>query len=74
MHPSPWRLGADEAALTAEWLRGWVGAAVEQRPALAARAESYLQSRLAACAAGELRVVVHHSDVLALPRPTGGAM
>ncbi|MGW3662312.1 class I SAM-dependent methyltransferase [Streptomyces sp. NPDC005141] len=74
VHPSPWRLGPDEAALTAEWLRGWVGAAVEQRPDLAARAETYLNSRLAACAAGELRVVVHHSDVLALPHPTGGAV
>ncbi|WTX76806.1 class I SAM-dependent methyltransferase [Streptomyces sp. NBC_00647] len=74
VHPSPWRLGPDEAALTAEWLRGWVGAAVEQRPDLAARAETYLNSRLAACAAGEVRVVVHHSDVLALPHPTGGAV
>ncbi|MHA5047048.1 class I SAM-dependent methyltransferase [Streptomyces sp. SD15] len=73
VHPSPWRLGPDDAALTQEWLRGWVGAAVEQRPELAARAESYLQSRLAACAAGELRAVVHHSDLLALPRPTVGA-
>ncbi|MEU4171887.1 class I SAM-dependent methyltransferase [Streptomyces sp. NPDC026665] len=73
VHPSPWRLGRDEAALTAEWLRGWVGAAVEERPELAERAEAYLESRLAACAAGELRVVVHHSDVLALPHPTGGA-
>lgn len=73
VHPSPWRLGPDDAALTEEWLRGWVGAAVEQRPELAERAESYLRSRLAACAAGESSVVVHHSDVLALPRSTGGA-
>ncbi|AVH60985.1 class I SAM-dependent methyltransferase [Streptomyces dengpaensis] len=73
VRPSPWRLGPDDAALTEEWLRGWVGAACEQRPDLAARAEPYLRSRLAACAAGELRAVVHHSDVLVLPRPTGGA-
>ena len=26
--PSPWRLGPGRSALTAEWLRGWVGAAV----------------------------------------------
>lgn len=71
--PSPWRLGPDAAALTAQWLRGWVGAAVEERPELKARAERYLQDRLAACAAGELHVVVHHSDLLALSRPTGGA-
>ncbi|OSC55586.1 hypothetical protein B5181_35835, partial [Streptomyces sp. 4F] len=33
-HPSPWRLGPGEAALADQWLRGWVGAAVEQRPEL----------------------------------------
>ncbi|MET7620659.1 class I SAM-dependent methyltransferase [Streptomyces sp. NPDC005408] len=69
MHASPWRLGADESLLTAQWLRGWVGAACEERPSLAPRAQAYLRRRLAACAAGELQVVVHHSDLLALPRP-----
>ncbi|MGF0168982.1 class I SAM-dependent methyltransferase [Streptomyces sp. Marseille-Q5077] len=73
VHPSPWRLGPDESALTAQWLRGWVGAAVEQRPDLRERADRYLKDRLAACRAGELSVVVHHSDLLALVRPTGGA-
>ncbi|WP_436845164.1 class I SAM-dependent methyltransferase [Streptomyces cinerochromogenes] len=73
LHPSPWRLGAGEAALTEQWLRGWVGAAVEQRPELRDRAERYLHDRLAACAAGTLRATVHHSDLLALPRPTDGA-
>ncbi|MFJ4834627.1 class I SAM-dependent methyltransferase [Streptomyces sp. NPDC088747] len=73
-HPSPWRLGPDTAELAQEWLRGWVGAACEQRPELAAHAEEYLRSRSATAAAGELRVVVHHSDLLALPRPTGGAL
>ncbi|QHA10053.1 methyltransferase domain-containing protein [Streptomyces broussonetiae] len=72
VHPSPWRLGPEQAALTEQWLRGWVGAAVEQRPALRDRAARYLRARLAACAAGELRVMVHHSDLLALPRPRGG--
>ncbi|MEV2215633.1 class I SAM-dependent methyltransferase [Streptomyces sp. NPDC050997] len=73
LHPSPWRLGPSESALTAQWLRGWVGAAVEERPELAPRAERYLRERLAACEAGELRVVVHHSDLLALSRPTTGS-
>ncbi|MGW3284219.1 trans-aconitate methyltransferase [Streptomyces sp. NPDC001002] len=73
LHSSAWRLGPAESQLTAQWLRGWVGAAVEQRPDLAARAERYLQDRLAACEAGELHVVVHHSDLLALSRPTGSA-
>ncbi|MGH3312110.1 MAG: class I SAM-dependent methyltransferase [Streptomyces sp.] len=71
-HASPWRLGAAESALTAQWLPGWVGAACAQRPDLAPRAEPYLRARLAACAAGELRVVVHHSDLLALPPTPGG--
>ncbi|MFF3397759.1 class I SAM-dependent methyltransferase [Streptomyces sp. NPDC002659] len=72
MHASPWQLGADDALLTAQWLRGWVGAACEQRPSLAPRAQAYLRRRLAACAAGELTVVVQHSDLLALPGATGG--
>ena len=73
VRPSAWRLGPDESALTAQWLRGWVGAAVEQRPRLAERAEEYLRERLAGCEAGKLRVTVHHSDLLALAQPTGGA-
>jgi len=73
LHPSAWRLGAAESALTAQWLRGWVGAAVEERPELAARAGAYLEARLAAAAAGELRVAVHHTDLLALARPVGSA-
>ncbi|MGP3923454.1 methyltransferase domain-containing protein [Streptomyces sp. 8N616] len=67
--PTQGEASGGESALTAEWLRGWVGAACEQRPDLASRADAYLRRRLAACAAGELRVVVHHSDLLALPRP-----
>jgi hypothetical protein len=61
--PSPWRLGQGDAALTGEWLRGWVGAACEQEPDLAAEAPAYLRRRLA----GDLRAVVHHTDLLALP-------
>jgi hypothetical protein len=64
---SPWRLGPDRAALTARWLTGWVTAAVERRPDLASPADAYLRRRLAACAAGGLRVVVGHDDLLALP-------
>jgi len=65
--PSPWRLGPDEAPLIEQWLRGWVAAACEQRPALVAEAEAYLGRRLAAAERGELRVVVGHADLLALP-------
>jgi trans-aconitate methyltransferase len=72
VHPSPWQLDGRHPALVEEWLRGWVGAACEQRPELTARADAYLRDRLDAAAAGDLRVVVHHSDLLALPRPSGG--
>ena len=68
--PSPWRLGADRAALAEEWLRGWVGAACTQQPDLEEGAAAYLRDRLDACAAGRLRVVVGHVDVLALPAGT----
>ncbi|GAB3446062.1 hypothetical protein GCM10027570_16980 [Streptomonospora sediminis] len=65
--PSPWRLGPGGAPLAAEWLRGWVAAAVEQRPGLAVGAAGYLQERLAQCSAGRLRVRVDHRDLLAVP-------
>jgi hypothetical protein len=64
---SPWRVGPERSALIADWLQGWVAAAVEQRPDLAAPADAYLIRRLAECAAGELRVLVGHEDLLALP-------
>jgi hypothetical protein len=62
---SPWRLGADRAALAAEWFTGWVAAACEQRPELAGPAEGYARRRLAEAAEGRLGVVVEHTDLLA---------
>ncbi|MFG2492515.1 SAM-dependent methyltransferase [Streptomyces caniferus] len=73
VRPSPWRLDCAESALTAEWLRGWVGAAVAQRPELGPEAVTYLHRRLEECAAGELSVAVHHTDLLALPGPSSGS-
>jgi hypothetical protein len=67
VRPSPWRLGRRHAELTAEWLGGWVDAACEQEPALAAEAGAYRHRRLAQLAAGELAVTVDHADVLVLP-------
>jgi hypothetical protein len=67
LRPSPWRLDAADAALTAEWLGGWVAAACEQEPALAEDADAYRERRLAQAAAGELRVIVDHADMLVLP-------
>jgi hypothetical protein len=52
VRPSPWRLDAAHADLTAEWLDGWVAAACEQEPALAAEAGAYRDRRLAQAAAG----------------------
>ncbi|MEU6204417.1 class I SAM-dependent methyltransferase [Micromonospora musae] len=63
--PSPWRLGPDQAELTAEWFRGWLAAAGEQRPDLARRAAGYARRRLAEAAAGRLTVLVEHEDLLA---------
>jgi hypothetical protein len=67
VRPSPWRLDAAHTELTAEWLRGWVAAACEQEPALAAEAGAYRDRRLAQAAAGELAVTVDHADLLVLP-------
>ena len=67
VRPSPWRLEAAHADLAAEWIGGWVAAACEQAPALAAEAGAYRDRRLAQAAAGELAVTVDHADLLVLP-------
>ena len=68
VRPSPWRLGAAQAALASEWLTGWVGAACEQRPELTSDASAYVRGRVAQASAGRLSVRVHHHDLLARPR------
>jgi hypothetical protein len=70
---APWHLGAHSAELTAEWLRGWVGAATEQRPELAAAGDAYVERRRSELAAGLLAVTVQHVDLLALPVPNAGS-
>jgi hypothetical protein len=67
VRPSPWRLDPAHADLAAEWFDGWVAAACEQEPALAAEAGAYRDRRLAQAAAGELLVTVDHADLLVLP-------
>jgi hypothetical protein len=67
VRPSPWRLDAAHAELAAEWFGGWVAAACEQEPALAAEAGAYRGRRLEQAAAGELAVTVDHADLLVLP-------
>ncbi len=70
---SPWRLGATDAALVEEWLRGRLDAACEQDPALGPHAGRYLTDRLEALAAGTLRAEIGHADLLALPTGEGAA-
>ncbi|HEY0279325.1 MAG TPA: hypothetical protein VGC32_13750 [Solirubrobacterales bacterium] len=67
VRPSPWRLGPAWSALIAEWFTGWIGAAREQEPALAAELGPYARRRLAEASAGELSVTVAHADLLVLP-------
>jgi hypothetical protein len=63
VRPSPWRL--EDGELIAEWFDGWVTAACEQEPELAAG--PYRARREAQIAAGELSVTVDHADLLVLP-------
>lgn len=64
---SPWSLGPEQADLAAEWLTGWLAAACEQRPDLAAATAEYTPRRMTQAMAGQLGVTVHHVDLLALP-------
>jgi hypothetical protein len=63
VRPSPWRLGPADAELIAEWLDGWLAAACEQEPGLAAEADAYRERRFAQA----LSVTVDHADLLVLP-------
>lgn len=64
---SPWRLGASDRDLVAEWFEGWLWAACEQEPELSAQTDGYERRRLAEAKAGRLQVTVDHADLLALP-------
>lgn len=70
---SRWGLGPDERELVAAWFAGWLAAAREQRPSLRDRTADYEAARLDQIRAGQLRVVVDHEDVLALPGVSGMA-
>jgi hypothetical protein len=67
VRPSPWRLGVADTGLAVEWLAGWVDAACEQEPTLAADADLYRRRRLREAEAGGLAVTVGHADLLVLP-------
>ena len=63
-----WRLSDAEPQLLNEWFDGWLGAAEDQSPELAARIAGYRELRMSQAARGELSAVVYHRDVLAWPR------
>jgi hypothetical protein len=67
VRPTPWLLGAAEAALAAAWFTGWIRAACEDSGDLASDIGSYARRRLAEARAGELAVSVGHADLLVLP-------
>jgi hypothetical protein len=67
VRPSPWQLGVPQAGLAEVWFTGWVHAACEQEPELAAEAEVYARRRLTQAGAGQLAITVDHADVLVLP-------
>ena len=64
---APWKLAPADGELIAEWLDGWLDAAVEQQSRLRGLADGYRTNRRAQLAAGGLRVTVNHEDVLAWP-------
>lgn len=68
IRPTPWRLRAARSELASDWFSGWIAAACEESPELAADAGPYARRRLAQVRAGELEVTVGHADLLALPR------
>jgi hypothetical protein len=65
--PTPWRLGAADADLAAEWFTGWIHAGCEQSVDLASATSLYTLRRLEQARAGELAVTVGHADLLVLP-------
>jgi hypothetical protein len=68
VRPSPWRLGPQQSDLGTAWFTGWLDAACEQEPELAALTAPYATRRLTQAAQGTLTVTLHHQDLLALPK------
>jgi hypothetical protein len=67
LESTPWRLGAADAQLIAEWFEGWFGAALEHDAELVKEAARYGAERRFQAQAGLLAVSVGHVDLLALP-------
>lgn len=61
---SSWRLDSAAPELTDTWLRNWLAAARDHAPQHAADIDGYAAQRLGEAAAGRLRVLVGHRDLL----------
>jgi hypothetical protein len=65
---SDWDLGAADATLQRELLRGWAHAAIAIEPESSDDLQRWLDRRLAHVASGASRLRVGHEDLLVLPR------
>lgn len=67
MADSAWRLGPGDSALQHALIDGWVAAAAQARPAMAARFRAWAVARRTRIDRGRSRLLVGHRDLLALP-------
>ena len=65
--PSDWHIASDACELQRLLIEGWADAAREMTPRDSGRIDDWLARRLAHVAAGRLRIVVSHEDLLAVP-------
>lgn len=67
LEPSPWRLGAEDAALTRTLVDGWAAAAMEEASGHAEAIHAWAVRRREAAGVPGTSLVVGHQDLLALP-------
>ena len=65
--PSPWVLGPNERSLVIALIEGWARATEELRPTHAERVRAWADRRVRIARSDPFRLVVGHSDLLALP-------
>ena len=64
---SPWTLNSGDQVLARMLMQGWTDAAIEQSPMDRDRLSRWLETRNRQLSVGDLKVVVRHLDLLALP-------
>lgn len=64
---TPWRLAPQDSPLAGELIEGFAAAALEQAPARGAELAAWRMRRLAAVEGGDVRLIVGHADLLAVP-------